>query len=137
VHEAITSLAAAPVLNMDETRYPREGTNGNWVWGAVQPKLALYTVLPSRARYVIDSLIGEQPQAIVVSDRYAGYAHIAPERRQVCWSHLVRDFIRISERKGQRRIGAKLLGAGMCCFDGARPASRLRIRRCSAGSSAH
>jgi len=117
VHEAITSLAAAPVLNMDETRYPREGTNGNWVWGAVQPKLALYTVLPSRARYVIDSLIGEQPQAIVVSDRYAGYAHIAPERRQVCWSHLVRDFIRISERKGQPgRIGAKLLGAGYVLF---------------------
>src|SRR5450631_259349 len=22
-----------------------------------------------------------------LSDRYAGYAHIAPERRQLCWSH--------------------------------------------------
>src|SRR5450631_2064037 len=87
VDEATDSLAAAPVLNMDETRYPREGTSGNWVWGAVSPKLAVYTVLPSRARYVIDSLIGEQPQGIVVSDRYAGYAHIAPERRQLCWSH--------------------------------------------------
>ena len=87
VDEAARSLPGAPVLYMDETRYPREGTSGNWVWGAVQPKLAVYTLLPSRARYVIDSLIGEQPQAIVVSDRYAGYAHIAPERRQVCWSH--------------------------------------------------
>jgi transposase len=117
VNEAINSLAAAPVLNMDETRYPREGTSGNWVWGAVQPKLAVYTLLPSRARYVIDSLIGEKPQGIVVSDRYAGYAHIPPERRQLCWSHLVRDFIRISERKGQpERIGAKLLGAAYVLF---------------------
>jgi len=117
VDEAARSLPGAPVLYMDETRYPREGTSGNWVWGAVQPKLAVYTLLPSRARYVIDSLIGEQPRAIVVSDRYAGYAHIAPERRQVCWSHLVRDFIRISERKGQPgRIGAKLLGAAYVLF---------------------
>jgi transposase len=117
VDEATDSLAAAPVLNMDETRYPREGTSGNWVWGAVSPKLAVYTVLPSRARYVIDSLIGEKPQGIVVSDRYAGYAHIPPERRQVCWSHLVRDYIRISERKGQPgRIGAKLLGAAYVLF---------------------
>jgi transposase len=117
VAEAARSLAAAPVLNMDETRYPRAGTTGNWVWGAVQPKLAVYTLLPSRARYVIDSLIGEQPQAIVGSDRYAGYAHIAPERRQLCWSHLIRDFMRISQRKGQPgRIGAKLLGAGYVLF---------------------
>jgi len=117
VDEAIRSLPTAPVLNMDETRYPREGTKGNWVWGAVQPKLAVFAVLPSRARYVIDSLLGEQPQAIVGSDRYAGYAHIAPERRQLCWSHLIRDFIRISERMGQPgRIGAKLLGAAYVLF---------------------
>jgi transposase len=117
VDEAIRSLPTAPVLNMDETRYPREGTSGNWVWAAVQPTLAVFAVLPSRARYVIHSLIGEQPQAIVGSDRYTGYAHIAPERRQLCWSHLIRDFIRISERKGQPgRIGAKLVGAAYVLF---------------------
>jgi transposase len=117
VDEAIRSLPTAPVLNMDETRYPREGARGNWVWAAVQPTLAVFAVLPSRARYVIHSLIGEQPQAIVGSDRYTGYAHIAPERRQLCWSHLIRDFIRISERKGQPgRIGAKLVGAAYVLF---------------------
>jgi len=117
VHEAVGSLAAAPLLYMDETRYPREGSNGNWVWGAVSPKLAVYSLLPSRARYVIDSLIGAKPQGIVVCDRYCGYAHIAPEQRQVCWAHLLRDFARISERKGEPgRIGAKLLGAGYVLF---------------------
>jgi transposase len=61
VREAIASLPAAPILHMDETRYPREGSSGNWVWGAVTPTLAIYSLLPSRARYVIDSLIGEKP----------------------------------------------------------------------------
>jgi transposase len=117
VHEAISSLATAPILYMDETRYPREGTNGNWVWGAVSPTLAVYSLLPSRARYVIDTLIGEKPLGIVVSDRYAAYAHIPAEQRQSCWSHLIRDFIRISERPGQAgRIGASLLGSAYVLF---------------------
>jgi transposase len=117
VHEAIASLAKAPILHMDETRYPREGTSGNWVWGVVSPTLAVYSLLPSRARYVITSLIGEKPQGIVVSDRYAGYAHIPAEQRQVCWSHLIRDFIRISERAGlPGRIGANLLGSAYVLF---------------------
>jgi transposase len=117
VHEAISSLPAAPILYMDETRYPREGTNGNWVWGAVSPMLAVYSLLPSRARYVIDSLIGAKPQGIVVSDRYAAYGHIAPEQRQLCWSHLIRDLTRISERPGQAgRIGANLLGSAYVLF---------------------
>ena len=117
VHEAIASLTNAPILHMDETRYPREGTSGNWVWGVVSPTLAVYSLLPSRARYVITSLIGEKPQGIVVSDRYAGYAHIPAEQRQVCWSHLIRDFIRISERAGlPGRIGANLLGSAYVLF---------------------
>jgi transposase len=117
VSEAIKSLATAPILHMDETRFPREGTSGNWVWGVVSPTLAVYSLLPSRARYVIDSLIGAKPQGIVVSDRYAGYAHIPAEQRQRCWSHLIRDFIRISERPGQPgRIGANLLGSAYVLF---------------------
>ena len=52
----------------------------------VQPSLVVSSILPSRARYVIHDLIGHSPKAVVVSDRYAGYAHIDPSRRQVCWA---------------------------------------------------
>ena len=41
VREAAATLPNAPVVHMDETRYPREGTSGNWVWTVVQPKLAV------------------------------------------------------------------------------------------------
>ena len=84
--QAVAALAQAPVLHMDETRYPREGTAGNWVWGAVTPKLAVFSILPSRARYVIQDLIGKQPRGVVVSDRYSGYAYIDASRRQLCWA---------------------------------------------------
>jgi len=67
VQQATAALAQAQVLHVDETRYPREGTNSNWVWGVVAPKVALLDI------YVSQALIGT-PQAVVVSDRYAAYA---------------------------------------------------------------
>ena len=118
VAQAAATLSAASVLHMDETHYPREGlVSGNWVWGAVQPKLAVFSILPSRARYVIQDLIGLTPQGVIVSDRYAAYAYIDVNRRQVCWAHLLRDFTRIAERGGHPgRIGRRLLALGYVMF---------------------
>ena len=87
------------------------------MWAAIQPNLAIFSVLPSRARYVIHDLIGTEPQGIVVSDRYAAYAYIDASQRQLCWAHLIRDFTRMAERQGQAgRIGAKLLACGYVLF---------------------
>jgi len=116
VAKAAASMAQAPVLHMDETRYPREGS-ANWVWGVIQPTLAVFSVLPSRARYVIQDLIGQTPQGVVVSDRYAAYAYIDAAQRQVCWAHLLRDFNRIGQRAGlPGRVGRRLLGLGYVMF---------------------
>ena len=78
-------IGADPDRRSHETHYPREGV-GNWVWAAVQPLLAVFAIYPSRARYVILDFIGEQCAAVVTTDRYAGYAFIDAERRQVCWA---------------------------------------------------
>ncbi|WP_119157978.1 IS66 family transposase, partial [Caldimonas tepidiphila] len=117
VDEAVRSLAAAPLKHMDETSYGREGQRSHWVWALVQPRLAVFSVLPSRARYVIHSLLGAQPRGIVSSDRYAGYAHIPAGQRQLCWAHLLRDFRRIAERQGAPGVvGRWLLATGHVLF---------------------
>lgn len=117
VAQAGATQAGAAVLHVDETRYPREGTSGNWVWAVVTPKVATFSILPSRARYVIQDLIGSAPEAVVVSDRYAVYDYVDADKRQVCWAHLLRDFTRIAERAGQPgRIGRRLLGLGCVMF---------------------
>jgi len=116
VAEAAASLCTAEALWMDETHYPREGIN-NWVWAAVQPLLAVFAIYPSRARYVILDFIGQNCTAAVTTDRYAGYAFIDAERRQVCWAHLLRDFNRIGQRQGLAgQIGRRLLGLGLVMF---------------------
>jgi transposase len=116
VAELAHTLRTAPVVHMDETSYPREGS-ANWVWAAVQPKLAVFSILPSRARYVIESIVGAVPHGVVVSDRYAAYAYIDSGKRQVCWAHLIRDFTRIAQRSGQAgAVGRRLLGLGYLMF---------------------
>ena len=127
VAEAVGSLSTASALWMDETHYRREST-AHWVWAAVQPKLAVFSLYPSRARYVIRDIIGVDCQAAITSDRYSAYAFIEPARRQVCWAHLLRDFNRIAQRQGQAgRIGHRLLGLGLVMF---RKRDRIIIREC-------
>ena len=63
VREAARTLPEARVKNVDETRYPREGSTGQWVWGVVRPKVVVFNLPPSRARYVIHGLLGEAAAA--------------------------------------------------------------------------
>lgn len=85
VARAAATLCSAPALWMDETHYPREGI-ANWVWAAVQPAMAIFAIYPTRARYVIPDLIGVECKALLTTDRYAAYAFVDVERRQVCWA---------------------------------------------------
>jgi transposase len=39
----------------------------------------------------------------VVSDRWNGYEHLDPHRRQVCWSHIKRDFARHADGLGEQK----------------------------------
>ena len=105
-------MVQAPVKLMDGTRYPREGA-GNRPCVVVTRKAVWYSLLPSRARYVATSLVGEKFIGILVSDRYAVYDYVGTDKCQVCCSHLLGDFTRISERAGVAgQISRGLLGAG-------------------------
>ena len=114
--EIAAYAAQAPVKQMDETRYPREGA-GNRAWTVVTPKVACYSLLPSRARFVATSLVGTSFDGILVSDRYAVYDYVDADKRQVCRAHLLRDFTRIAQRGGHAgQVGRGLLGAGYLLF---------------------
>lgn len=118
VQQAAASCHGAAVLHMDETSWRQAGSGTrHWVWATVQPQVVVYQVLPSRARYVAQALAGERPAGVLVTDRYAVYDWVAPERRQVCWAHLLRDFERIAGRAGAAGcVGRRLLGLGRVLF---------------------
>ena len=60
------------------------------------PDGSIFEIAERCNREQFDELIGAF-SGIIVSDRWPGYEHLDPHQRQVCWSHLQRDFRRHSE----------------------------------------
>ena len=110
VAEAQAFVREQPVVNADETSW-RERTRRCWVWAAVTAAVTVFLLRPSRSGACARELLGRDFAGIIGSDRYSGYAWLAPARRQVCWAHLVRDFTAAAERGG----ASKALGTA--CLD--------------------
>jgi transposase len=84
------AVRGASVIYADETGWKQSGEK-RFLWGAFTEEAAVLRVAPSRHREEAEALLGES-EAIVSSDRWWAYDHLDPARRQVCWSHLLRDF---------------------------------------------
>ena len=55
---------------------------------------------------------------MVICDRYSAYQHLQGDARQVCWAHLLREFVELSQMTGEaKRLGEALLGATGWLFD--------------------
>jgi transposase len=82
-------------LHVDETGWRTAG-DSRALWAATTSGASLFQIAEHCNREQFDELIGAF-SGIVVSDRWPGYEHLDPRQRQVCWSHLQRDFRRHSE----------------------------------------
>jgi transposase len=89
-------IKSAPVVNIDETGWKTAGARRT-LWGALTGQTAVFRIAPSRHASESRMLLGERYGGIVCSDRYPGYDYLDPARRQLCWSHLLRDFTAHSE----------------------------------------
>ena len=109
-------LRHAPVCHADETRH-QSHRHTLWMWVLASDWGVRFRIDPSRGQAAAILILGEQPSFVTVSDRYAGYNHLALEQRQVCWAHLLRDFERIAQRGALPGcIGKRLLGYGCLLF---------------------
>jgi transposase len=84
------AVRGSPVVCVDETGWKQAGER-RFLWGAFTDEVAVLRVAPSRHREEAEELLGSS-EAVVSSDRWWAYDHLDPARRQVCWSHLLRDF---------------------------------------------
>ena len=55
----------------------------------------------SRGKKVLENSIFGSGDSIIISDRYAAYNYFDEANRQICWSHLARDFERFAHSKHQ------------------------------------
>jgi transposase len=89
-------------MHVDETGWRTSG-EGRALWTATTPAAAFFQIAEHCNREQFDALIGTSFPGIVISDRWNGFSHLDPHQRQVCWSHLQRDFRRHADGLAEQK----------------------------------
>jgi transposase len=88
-------------VHVDETGWRTRG-EGRALWTATSPGAVFLQIAEHCNREQFNALIGSYP-GIVISDRWNGYSHLDPSRRQACWSHIKRDFRRHADGLAEQK----------------------------------
>jgi transposase len=109
--DLLERVRGAGALNMDETGWRLCGQQRT-LWGAFTDRYAVLRVAADRHEDHARELLGDS-DAVVTSDRWWAYSHLPLRRRQICWSHLQRDFQAQAEGlAAEREFGE--LGLKLC-----------------------
>jgi transposase len=88
-------------VHVDETGWRTSG-DSRALWTAATAGASIFEITEHCNREQFNLLIGDY-DGIVISDRWNGYEHLDPVQRQVCWSHIQRDFRRHSEGLAEQK----------------------------------
>ncbi len=97
--EALTAVRAAEIKHADETGWKHAGSLC-WLWGAAATGVVAFVIHAKRSAVGLSALLGTTIHGILCSDRWGVYDQVPPERRQICWAHLKRDFQKIVDGGG-------------------------------------
>ena len=104
-------IQKAQLVHADETGWRLQGAQ-QYLWLASTALAACYRIDPHRSQAAAKELLGENFGGFVVSDRYAGYHWLDVLQQQLCWCHVIRQLVEISERQGAAgKLGKKLVKA--------------------------
>ena len=107
--ELADAVHQAEVVNIDETGW-RENRRKAWLWVTVTAMATVFTIAASRSGQVARTVLGDKEDQVVGSDRFSVYNWIWAFWRQICWSHLRRDFQAMIDRGGEAGvIGRRLM----------------------------
>ncbi len=95
--DLVSQMEDSAYLHIDETGHNCRGKRG-WGWMFTNRDMSLLKLTSSRGKKVLESMLPEY-EGIVISDRYGAYRHFEEKKRQICWSHLKRDFERIAQSR--------------------------------------
>jgi len=116
VAQVAQAVRQAPCAHADETSW-RERGRKVWMWVVTLPQLAYFAIRPHRSRAVIKELLGAAWKGILTTDRYCVYSYLPIGQRQLCWAHLLRDFLGMQQwAEATKEVGAALYRQGKRMF---------------------
>jgi transposase len=92
----------AKLWKMDETSWrvfvEVEGKKGYlwWLWVVITTDTVVYLLEPTRSAEVPRRHLGENPEGIILADRYRAYQALGLVVA-FCWAHIRRDFVRVHD----------------------------------------
>lgn len=103
-------------LHIDETGHRNKGKRG-WAWMFTNQEASFVKLSASRGKQVLVDSLGAY-SGYVISDRYGVYNHFEEEKRQICWSHLLRDYERFAQSSNEKlsKQGRRLVTIGKEVF---------------------
>lgn len=105
VYQAVReNIQKSPAIWADETGWFHPGIRP-WLWVATTDDLSLFQLSLSRSSKALKYMLGDY-SGFLTSDRWGSYSIYSLQNRQLCLSHLIRDFQKASDRD----LGAKKLG---------------------------
>ena len=102
--------------HQDETGW-REGSQKAWLWVLATKYVTVFLVDLHRSAAVAKRMLGTDFKGVLNSDRWSAYNWLDNRYRQLCWSHLQRDFQAFVERDADsQKLGEALLNAAHQMF---------------------
>ncbi|QAT84888.1 IS66 family transposase [Corallococcus interemptor] len=107
-------VQAADKAHADETGWVEGRKEGRghraWLWVAATARVVVFHIARNRSGKVAQALLGKDFLGILTTDRWSGYDWYDKGLRQLCWSHLTRDFQGFIDRGGEGgRLGTRLM----------------------------
>src|SRR5512135_407707 len=107
-NEAALGVHDAPAASIDDTSW-RENRRQAQLWVVVTALTTVFTIAAQRSAAVAKAVLGSKPNQVVTSDRHSSFEWIDPAWRQICWSHLNRDFQAMIDRGGAGKATGRAL----------------------------
>lgn len=109
-------IQQAELVHADETSWRLSGAQ-QYLWLAATALAACFRIDPHRSKQAAKALLGENFGGFVVTDRYAGYHWLDVLQQQLCWCHVIRQLVELSQReRTPGTLGKKLVKLARAVF---------------------
>jgi len=131
VEDARVYVRSQPAAHQDETGW-KEGLKKAWLWVLATQHVTVFLIDLHRSAEVAKKMLGIDFKGVLNSDRWCAYNWLDNSQRQLCWSHLRRDFQAFVERSGDSQtLGDALLSLNnhmFACWHSLQKSSLSRIQ---------